>query len=213
MSFFRRLEALAIVESSLRVLLRKRAIRQEDVSDFWKVHDRLGLTLRDSRSVRAKVLLEHIDRVLADRTVTDEEASRLRNLCDFLKIDPSEPRVRNALAKVDRAYTLDRLQMGVLPVIPPEQCQINVSPGEKVHAQFRSEMMEERVVRSGYRGGSSGVSFRITRGVRWYVGGSRGAFVSEKELTVAGSGLLCVTSRRIVFWGIRKRSPLLGLKC
>src|SRR4051812_23241761 len=55
-----------------------------------------------------------------------------------------------------------------------------------------------------YTGGYSGFSFRITKGVRYNVGGSRGTYVQGAEqLKVTDEGSVTVTDQRVVFVGSR----------
>src|SRR3954449_9992434 len=53
-----------------------------------------------------------------------------------------------------------------------------------------------------YMGGYSGFSFRITKGIRYNVGGSRGTYVQGAEqLKVTDEGSVTVTNQRVVFVG------------
>ena len=55
-----------------------------------------------------------------------------------------------------------------------------------------------------FTGGYSGFSFRVTKGVRYNVGGSRGTYVQGAEqLKVTDEGALTVTDQRVVFTGSR----------
>ena len=55
--------------------------------------------------------------------------------------------------------------------------------------------------RREYAGGSSGVSFRVARGVYYHVGSCRGHAISHFELTQIGKGELILTSKRLIFSG------------
>jgi hypothetical protein len=78
-------------------------------------------------------------------------------------------------------------------------------------------LMKEVTMRE-FRGGSSGFSFRIAKGVRYRTGSFRGhSVVVGTQLQVADTGVLAVTSTRIVFLGSRKTveipySKLVGLE-
>src|SRR4051794_33200123 len=55
-----------------------------------------------------------------------------------------------------------------------------------------------------YQGGYSGFSFRVTQGVRYHVGGSRGTYIQGAEqLKVTDEGAVTVTDQRVVFTGAR----------
>jgi hypothetical protein len=77
--------------------------------------------------------------------------------------------------------------------------------------------MKEVAIRQ-FQGGGSGVSFSIAKGVRYHVGGFRGqSVVVGTELKVQDTGVLSVTSNRVVFLGQQKTmeflySKLVGLE-
>src|SRR4051812_47826406 len=63
----------------------------------------------------------------------------------------------------------------------------------------------KEVVQREWRSGSSGVSFRVAKGVRYRVGQTRGhSVVVGTQMQVADSGTLAVSSQRIAFMGSRK---------
>ena len=63
----------------------------------------------------------------------------------------------------------------------------------------------KEVVQREWRSGSSGVSFRIAKGVRYRVGQTRGrSVVVGTELQVEDSGVLAVSSQRLAYLGSRK---------
>jgi hypothetical protein len=71
----------------------------------------------------------------------------------------------------------------------------------------------KEVVLKEFRGGSQGVSFRVTKGVRYPVGGFKGhAVVVGKELQVQDVGSLSVTSSRVVYLGEKKTTEFLYSK-
>src|SRR4051794_1062803 len=77
--------------------------------------------------------------------------------------------------------------------------------GESVYAELPSAGLVEVQRGAGhYTGGYSGFSFRLMKGVRYNVGGSRGTFVQGAEqLRITDEGRVTVTSRRVVFTGER----------
>jgi hypothetical protein len=59
--------------------------------------------------------------------------------------------------------------------------------------------------RGSYRGGSQGVSIRVTKGVYYRVGGHRGTFVPGPEtLKIVDQGTSVITNQRVVFQGAGK---------
>src|SRR5215210_1117304 len=76
--------------------------------------------------------------------------------------------------------------------------------GEVVHMEMVAALTKE-VARREFRRGSAGVSFPIAKGVRFHTGGFRGrSVVVGSEIQLVDTGLLAVTSSRVVFLGSRK---------
>jgi hypothetical protein len=75
---------------------------------------------------------------------------------------------------------------------------------ERVYWSEQGSLLEERVVRRGYEGGSHGISFRIAKGVSYRVGAHRGHLVTDKAVLPVSSGDLIVTSKRVIFRGDTK---------
>src|SRR4051794_11456823 len=75
--------------------------------------------------------------------------------------------------------------------------------GERVFYSMPSvSLVEVQRAPGQYVGGYSGFSFRITRGVRYHVGGSRGSFVQGVEqLKITDEGSATVTNQRVIFAG------------
>lgn len=65
-------------------------------------------------------------------------------------------------------------------------------------------LVETRRQRGEYVGGYRGVSFRVAKGMRYSVGGTRGHYVPGPEVqTPVDTGRLVVTNRRVVFTGAK----------
>jgi hypothetical protein len=77
--------------------------------------------------------------------------------------------------------------------------------GESVYAELASAGLVEVQRGAGhYTGGYSGFSFRLMKGVRYNVGGSRGTYVQgDEQLRITDEGRVTVTSKRVVFTGER----------
>lgn len=90
--------------------------------------------------------------------------------------------------------------------------------GEELFDSFRNcRLIEVRRGAGRYLGGSSGFSFRITRGVHYRVGGSTGSYVpGAEELRITDDGDAYISSTRLTFQGGMKSrewsyAKLLGL--
>jgi hypothetical protein len=66
-------------------------------------------------------------------------------------------------------------------------------------------LVESRRGAGHYQGGYSGFSFRVAKGVRYHVGGTRGHYVQGQEApTVIDTGTATVTDQRVVFQGAKQ---------
>ncbi len=76
--------------------------------------------------------------------------------------------------------------------------------GEVALWMGQASLIEPRRQQGHYQGSYSGVSFRIAKGVRYTVGGSRGHYVPGPEVqTPVDSGRAVVTTQRVLFIGGR----------
>lgn len=96
--------------------------------------------------------------------------------------------------KLTWALQLQQLATGALPALGQLPIQVNLKQGEVVHLCTPSSTIEEKVVARRTSGAHSGVSFRVARGVRFHVGGSRGLSVPVYEPVVTSRGFLVLTS-------------------
>jgi hypothetical protein len=108
----------------------------------------------------------------------------------------------------------DRLPAGVLDTVmlaiandgrrPPENVELPLRAGEQGYCARQAALLKEITDRE-FRGGSRGISVPIGGGVRLRTGAVRGRSVTiGTHWETADTGLLTITSRRIVYSGTRK---------
>jgi len=109
---------------------------------------------------------------------------------------------------VDEATRFDGLTNGV---------SLQLHEGERVFFVLQgAALIEPRRERGHYQGGYSGFSFRVAKGVRYHVGGTRGTYVQGAEVpTPIDTGTVTITNQRVVFQGSKQArewafSKLLG---
>jgi hypothetical protein len=71
----------------------------------------------------------------------------------------------------------------------------------------KTTLLEARAVRT-WRGGSSGPSFRIARGISYRFGSSRGTSESHEELRAVDRGTLAFTNQRLIFLGLARTTSV-----
>ncbi|HUL02400.1 MAG TPA: hypothetical protein VLV16_04105 [Gemmatimonadales bacterium] len=172
----------------------------DDVQRLDALKSQLELTSTDVERFRVKAYLVAYSAVKQDRIVTREEEIELDRIQSYLGVVDSE--VDGPKKELEHFRLLREIESGNLPtVVVPE---LLLQKQETAHWTEPASLLEERVVNRRYVGGSSGVSFRIARGVSYRVGSFRGHVVSDKKVIPVSIGTLVITSKRFVFLGDKK---------
>ncbi len=100
---------------------------------------------------------------------------------------------------IQHTYQLQQIRNGAIPSLDPATTILRPKPGEVVHAETPASVRTTKMVSDGWVSGSSGFSFRIAKGVRWRVGGTRGHMLKTPKLVTESTGTLCLTNQRIAY--------------
>jgi hypothetical protein len=142
----------------------------------------------------------YAESVLADDHLTADEEDAFAAVAEAMGLTQEDLEAQSDLYV---RLQIAALNDGRLPVVDNPQHLIP-KKGEIVHFETAAALMKEVAVRE-WRGGSSGVSFRVAKGVRYHVGSTRGHMVTVgTQLQMADSGVLAVTSKRVAYLGSRK---------
>jgi hypothetical protein len=147
---------------------------------------------------KEKQLTEYADELLADDILSDDDQHNLFELARSLGLDFNEYLNKHP-ATQDRVI-IAGVNAGRFPgAVPPYH--ILVKPNEEVLVEAPASILKE-VADRAWKGGYSGFSFPINRGVRYRVGQTQGHIQQVgTKLIVSDAGYLSVTSARIVFSG------------
>jgi hypothetical protein len=138
--------------------------------------------------------------VLDDEVLTTDEESYVLEVIDALGITNDE--LQSRYMPVMKQLVLGRANDGRLPIV--ENPQLMAQRNELVHQELPAAFVKEVAVRE-YRGGSAGVSVRVAKGVRVHTGSQRGRIVTVgTQIQTVDTGVLSITSTRVVFSGPRK---------
>jgi hypothetical protein len=87
--------------------------------------------------------------------------------------------------------------------LPDVDTPLNLKRDERVfYVLTGAGLMETRAGPRHWQGGYSGFSFRVTKGIRYHVGGTRGTSVQgDDETKLIDTGTATITNQRIVFQG------------
>jgi hypothetical protein len=160
----------------------------------------LGLTPNDVHAMRATAYRRAYQAAASDRRITAEEAVELQNIRGYLGLSESE--VAFTHRDFHRLRLLAEIQAGNLPATSTPG--LLLQKREQAHWSEPAQLIEERVVRRRYEGGSSGVSIRIMKGVTYRVGAHRGQLVTDTAAVPVSDGHFVITSHRAIFRGTKK---------
>jgi hypothetical protein len=164
---------------------------------FKENPDRGVLSEKERGALSAVAFRAYAENVLTDDRLTQEEEAAFTEVAGALDIDQTE--IATTFNDVLNRLLIARLNDGRLAVIA--EPHLMTKKDEIVHLEANASLMKEVAVRE-WRGGTSGVSFRIAKGVSYRTGAIRGKnVVVGTELQVADSGVLAVTSQRVAYMG------------
>jgi hypothetical protein len=157
-----------------------------------------ALGKRERKKLGEQAFIRYAQAALADDHLTADEEDALAALAEALGFEQADFERHDLYTKLQVA----KLNDGRLPVV--ESPSLMPKRGEIVHLETSAALMKEVAVRE-WRGGSSGVSFRVAPGVRYRVGSSRGRLITVgTQLQVADTGTLAITNQRAAYLGSRK---------
>lgn len=213
MAIWERLKALFALRSETRrrvaavrelatQALRDGILTDDELEGILSEQRRQGLSDQDLRFFRTELFQLACETAGADRRLTPEEEHSLNRVIQRFNIDIKDSSIQRSARDLAKFRLLYEIDQGNLPVV--ELPGVALRGGEQAHAAVRASLLEERVIRKTYQGGSKGVSIRIARGVSYRVGSHRGHIKTETGIVPVSTGLLALTSRRVVFHGDRK---------
>lgn len=166
----------------------------------------------DRRAAGKAAVEKLVERFVEDESLSEDEERELVAAVDRLGL--TEDDFLATLRSFGNRVAIARMAAGRLSQLTDPA--IMLKPREAAHLQVAAKMMKE-VLHRETRGGFSGVSIPIAKGVRFRTGSYRGrSVVVGTSLEVADEGVLCITSKRAVFKGLRQSAEfsfakLLGL--
>jgi hypothetical protein len=162
--------------------------------------EQAGMTDTVLRLARIEGVRRIIQAAIDDAYLSEEEEDSITKATKDLSLTDAD--LVEALGDQASAFMIARINAGRLPTLPNPA--IFLKPKETAYAQVPATLLKE-VVQREMRGGYSGFSVPIVKGVRYRVGAYRGhSVVTGTSLQAADSGVLCLTSQRVVFQGQRQ---------
>jgi hypothetical protein len=146
-----------------------------------------------------KVVQQTFDASIADRRLTPDEDRRLVEMAANFGVTWTHDEATQKL--VERFRLFGRISSGDIPEI---QADIRLQRGEKCYAQFQCRLLEKRSVTRAIRYSGPSGRIRIMKGLSWRYGYVNVNRVTTEELRQLDTGVLYLTSKRLVFNGQSK---------
>ena len=161
----------------------------------------------DARQILVDFFRQSLDSALEDHLLTEDEEDRLLSFASAFGLSRDEMASSATAPQLLIAVALRDVLAGKTPVYPaglPQSIPFLLQKAEQIVWLFPDAHYWEQRTRRQYVGGSQGVSFRVTRGVYYRVGGFRAVPVDKTETADMGVGTLAFTTKHIYFAGAVK---------
>ena len=172
----------------------------EEIQHLDSLRSEFGLGLEDLSSFRTTAYLAAYQATKRDGDITAEEERELQAIQTYLQVPDAA--IEGTKRELARFRILREVRGGNLPSVPVDG--LVLQKNEVSYWREPASLLEEKVVSRRYEGGSHGVSIRIAKGVSYRVGAQRGRLVSDRDVVPVSPGDFIVTSRRVIFRGLRK---------
>lgn len=193
---------LEVYSNALRVVFRDEQVDEDEARNLHALADKYQLAPAKTLPLRVRAFEEHLQRALSDSYLSDSEVQLLRD--NLVRLGLTAADIPAAGALIQQTLYLQSIRAGKIPVLPAEQVRVALKSGEQVHLQVDAVAVRKKTVTTGYAGGFTGASFRIAKGVRWHVGGTRGRPIREEQLVNESEGLLVISNQRISYMATAK---------
>ncbi len=199
---------LKIITSRSKVRDRDNKIAGEisgEILKNMKLDEGIIDRIKKLRKSTAIVLFDNVyNSFVQDKELDESEIRILNGLIEFSVLSRDDVKYVDRVLPYWYAYHIKKY--GALPDVTGDVISaINstgttlvLSKGEKVFLSCPAKLMEMRVVSLGYKGGSTGVSIRIAKGVTYRVGSHKGHVVKENRLVRTSEGVLILTNKRLL---------------
>jgi hypothetical protein len=163
----------------------------------------LQFPLDKAEEIKNKIAFSLFNRILeekiSDNRLSPIKETELKQATRNLKIDHQSIKVflsDRKIKSLQHAKLLWNLDHGIFPVI--HNPSITLARDEQCYLNVNATLIENKLVHAGYSRTSTGVSFRVMKGVNARIGGGRYRPVKE-NIREIHPGTLYLTNSRIVF--------------
>jgi hypothetical protein len=183
-------------ENALQELKCNLALTDDDLKLVSKDLEKLR---RSTVQTNVAACEQKVAAISSDGRITPQEEIELAEMMKSLGITETDL-PNKTLQTLNDVRMLTELSKGTLPVL---KTNILLKQNEVCHFATPAQLLEE-LTRTHYVGGSSGVGFRVAKGVTFRTGSFRGSPIKESFPKITDSGTLYVTNKKVLFVGTKK---------
>lgn len=169
-----------------------------ELAELHRLSMMIGMGPDQVRQAKIEAIHRMLGGFLVDGYLDSAELAILQNALNGFQLTALDLTPDMQMA-IGRSISIHHVASGQLPNIRVSGLPINLASGEIVHACVGAKVIESKVVRRDYGGGYSGFSFRIAKGIRYHVGGSRGRSSPVYGDVCVAQGNLVLTSARALY--------------
>lgn len=162
-----------------------------------------GFVQREPKNYLVTAWEGMLDRYLDDGVLTEEEDAHLQVCIQTYNLVPSE--FQAAWLKRCKAIVLREVLNGNIPEKPPGINFVGVpvvlGKGERIVWSWPGTRAFQEKVKRSFVGNSSGMSFRVAKGVYYRTSAFKGHPIEERYHEDLGVGALTITNKNIVWTG------------
>jgi hypothetical protein len=170
-----------------------------------RLSDTAKATFQGPEKIKSALLTawdQALDAFLADGELSKSEVDTLSRWADDVGLSPEDLDLVGGRARVLKASLLRTLMEGQLPDVKIEGIlPFNLQKDEQIIWLFHDVDLLEHKTQRTYMGRSSGMSFRIAKGVYYRTGQFRGHPVETTHLATIDRGRFAATTKHVYFTG------------
>lgn len=148
------------------------------------------------------VLDNAVDGYLNDGMIDDAEKKTIARFIQFSQLPQAVLNRNHAIEKMLQSEVLQDIVNGRTPkprITISGNFPFLLGKGETLIWLFRDIVLYEQKVKREYQGRSSGMSFRVCKGVYYRVGGFKGHPIETTYMQKIGIGSVCLTDKHVYF--------------
>lgn len=175
-------------------------ISPEEIKEIESKKTEYGFSDKDFEKLKKSLFSLALSAVSEDKVLTKEEDAELLNIQKYLAISDGD--ILDEKKEIEKLKLITKIKEGNIP--PIETNNIILQNKEIAYWVEQVKLIEEKIIDRRYQGGSSGMSFRVMKGVRYHVGGYKGHIITDTGKVTVDQGDLVITNKRVIFRGVSK---------